>query len=56
MEMCSDGHDEICHEDRKCPICILIDETKKEYEDEVEVLGKRIEELLDELGLREDGT
>lgn len=56
MELCSDGHDEICHESRKCPICELIDETKKEHESEVETLEARINELLDKLGLGEDGT
>ena len=40
MDLCSDGHDEICYADKKCPMCVMI----KEY-------GMIIAELEDQLAL-----
>jgi hypothetical protein len=45
MNLCSDGHDEICHEGRKCPVCELI----KEHEKNAEVLEDKITGLESEI-------
>lgn len=29
MNLCNDGHDEICYEGRKCPACVLKDENEE---------------------------
>ena len=36
MNLCSDGHDEVCYEGRDCPMCLLnglIEELNIEVED-----------------------
>jgi hypothetical protein len=30
MNLCSDGHDEVCYEGRKCPVCEAVSEKDKE--------------------------
>lgn len=32
MEMCDDGHAQICHDERNCPLCEKIDEMKEAVE------------------------
>ena len=53
MELCSDQHDEIIHDDYNgCPICKLVDEKDNEIvalEEKVETLEEKIDELRDKL-------
>jgi hypothetical protein len=44
MNLCNDGHDEVCYEDRSCPVC----EKQKELNaanEEIANLEKQVEEL-----------
>lgn len=42
MNLCSNNHDEICFEGRKCPLCEKIDEHNREVESlENEIDGLR---------------
>lgn len=41
MNLCSDNHDEICFEGRKCPFCEKIDEHKRE----VDLMQSEIDDL-----------
>ncbi len=43
MELCSDGHDEVCYESKKCPACEKIEELG----DIVEEKDRYIKELED---------
>lgn len=45
LYLCSDGHDEIASDQRKCPICLLIEEHNKE----ISTLKRQIEHLQEEL-------
>lgn len=51
MNLCDDGHDEVCYESRKCPACLEIEEKEKyktkiaDLEDEIERLGVEIKDL-----------
>lgn len=55
MNLCSDGHDEVCYEGRECPACYHIAEKNSEIEDlnrkidskdeEIASLSSRVEEL-----------
>lgn len=51
MELCSEGHEEICYEGRNCPCCELIGEKEilenklTDKETEVDSLKAEIEEL-----------
>lgn len=48
MFLCSDGHEEVCHESRQCPACAVIKEKDKEIEnkdEEIQSLHARIDEL-----------
>jgi transcription initiation factor IIE alpha subunit len=44
MELCEDGHDQICFDSRNCPLC---EELKKQsdFEDEIYNLKEKIREL-----------
>lgn len=44
MNLCSDGHDEICFEGRHCPACSLIQEIEK-LEKEVDCLKESCDDL-----------
>jgi hypothetical protein len=52
MELCSNGHDEVCFESRKCPACEINDElkdTRMEVTALQQVIGRlegEIEELV----------
>ena len=50
MNLCSEGHDEVCYEGRYCPVCSEKNDTHY-YEEELDKAQKRIEEL--EILLRE---
>ena len=44
MNLCNDGHDEVCYEGRNCPACVEIEE-RKDREKENEKLQAEIDEL-----------
>lgn len=44
MEMCSDGHDEIVHDERNCPLCEALEELNDHHQT-IEMRDNRIEEL-----------
>lgn len=46
MELCSDGHDEVCFEQRDCPVC--------EWKDKVDGLEELIQNLEQQLSRYED--
>jgi hypothetical protein len=33
MWLCSSGHEEICHESRRCPVCDIIDDYKNQIDE-----------------------
>ena len=46
MELCSDGHDEVCYDSNKyCPVCAM----KDDYEDQIDTLNGEIDELNNEI-------
>ncbi len=47
MELCSDGHEEVCYESKKCPVC---EEKRKssDFEDEIYNLNEQISEMKKE--------
>ncbi len=48
MNLCEDGHEEVCYDGRYCPVCEIIKEHTKRIEslqDEIEDLNKTIESL-----------
>jgi hypothetical protein len=44
MNLCSDGHDEVCFDQRNCPVCDEL-KTMSDMEDEIFDLKKLIAEL-----------
>lgn len=46
MNLCSDGHEEICYEGRECPLCEVI--TRRN--DQIEQLEDQIADLKIEIG------
>lgn len=51
MNLCSDGHDEVCYEGRDCPACVAIDEREdieKDLADTEQVVLKH-EETIERL-------
>jgi len=55
MNLCSDGHDEVCYADRYCPCCIIIrdldiaEATVKEQRSEISDLEQEISDLKSQL-------
>lgn len=53
MELCSDGHDEVCFESRNCPACASFGDTQikqqEKSEEIIEGLQVKIEELEDKI-------
>ena len=48
MNLCTDGHEEICFEGRKCPACEIAEDKNREIEtlnEEIASLKSEIEEL-----------
>ena len=41
MNLCNDGHDEVCYETRDCPACIKI----RELTEEIDALQAEVDEL-----------
>lgn len=56
MELCSNGHDEICYESRNCPVCEIIkdrdyfEEELNKLEQELKAAKHDIANLEEELG------
>jgi len=53
INLCSDGHDEICYEGNtsSCPVCIIIDENqseKSDLENEVDRLNDKVDSMIKE--------
>lgn len=46
MELCSDGHKEICYTNRECPLCVAISLIA-----ELEIKVGRLEAELNDLGV-----
>lgn len=54
MNLCSDGHEEVAHEGRDCPVCTIIAEHKEaidELKGEKEEKENKLEQVQDELKL-----
>ena len=51
MNLCEDGHDEVCYEARNCPACEALSEKDKE----INILEKIIEDLKDEIESMKEG-
>lgn len=49
MFLCDDGHDTICYESNRCPLCTVI-ELKGKLEGKKEDLEAEIEKLQEEVG------
>jgi len=48
MNICSKFHEEVCFEDRKCPVCVIIEEKDREIDslkDEVTTLKGEVSDL-----------
>ncbi len=57
MSICSDGHDEICFVDNKCPCCELKadrDKWKDKFSDLEDASAGEIEDLEDKIRVLED--
>lgn len=56
MNLCSNGHDEVCYEGRNCPVCEMEAEKDKEIEQrdkeiaDYESLIEDLNEQIDKLG------
>ena len=44
MELCEDGHDQVCFDGRKCPCCEIL-KTNSDQEDKIYDLEEKIKEL-----------
>jgi len=56
MNLCSAGHEEVCHEGRKCPVCEMEAEKDKEIsrlEDEVSNLKSEVNDLSEQIAAKE---
>jgi len=53
MELCYNGHDEICYEGRQCPICDLIKDKDMRIE-QLETTVSDLEETIRELEAEQD--
>lgn len=47
MNICSQGHDEICYEGRDCPVCDLMSDYKYEIDGHIEIIDKLNNEITD---------
>jgi len=47
MNLCSDGHEEVCYEGKFCPACVLLI-TIGDLGDEIDELKEEIEKLNEE--------
>lgn len=55
MNLCSDGHEEVCYEGRSCPACDLLEQIKdlKRDNDELESQVDKLDSRLAEAEARE---
>ena len=52
MDLCSDGHTEICYDSSPCPMCDAEDERNKEVDvmqDEIDSLASEVNDLQSQL-------
>lgn len=52
MELCSSGHEEICYNSRKCPLCLEIDEKEsleKDLKNELEIVNGSLDDSYDKV-------
>ena len=59
MNLCSDGHEEVCYEARTCPACEAIQEKQNDLDDknsEIKDLKEQVEDLEQQLTDREDSN
>jgi len=59
MNLCSDGHEEVCYEARTCPACEAIQEKQNDLDDknsEIKDLKEQVEDLEQQLTEREDSN
>jgi hypothetical protein len=47
MNLCNDGHDEVCYEGRDCPVCEHV-KTISDLEDKIYDLNEEIKKLNEE--------
>ncbi len=45
MHLCSEGHGEVCHDERQCPVCEKM-EKLNEQEDQITRLVSQLEDAL----------
>lgn len=45
MNLCSDNHEEICFESRKCPMCAQ----KEEHEEAIREMDRKLEKATEEI-------
>lgn len=56
MELCSDGHEEVCYDGKHCPACVALQENDElgaevdELKGEIKVLESNVDSLQKELG------
>lgn len=50
MNLCSDGHEEVCFEGRDCPACTI----REELQPEIDALKEKVESLEDEINSMEE--
>ncbi len=48
MNLCDDGHDEVCYEGRKCPCCTALNDVRG-MEKELEASDNKVQELQEQL-------
>lgn len=48
MNLCDDGHDEVCYEGRQCPVCDALSDAEDEALDLKETINK-MQETIDEM-------
>ena len=59
MNLCSDGHEEVCYEARTCPACEAIQEKQNDLDDknsEIKDLKEQVKDLEQQLTEREDSN
>lgn len=52
MELCSYNHDEVVHEDSKCPLCAALDrlaELETASEEAIKTLGRTVDDTVEDL-------
>lgn len=58
MNLCSNRHEEVCHEGRDCPVCSLRDDKNYEINElraKIEELEEKVDELENQISEAEEG-